>query len=143
VATKSEVKDAIYTFFSDGLTIVYPVNAIPTAYPNTEFTAPAKSRWLSIIASFADAGQESLGEVGSRKFIRSGSINVLVSTPLLTNTTDSDDISENIQNIFEGNQITLTDDCIIFRNARTIDIGPNGEFYLASVSVDFEYRVIK
>lgn len=143
MTTKTVAKDAIYTFFKDGLFAVYPVNTPPTAYPNADFDKPAKSRWLSVIASLSDSGQESLGEPGTRKFVRNGLVNILVSTPVLTGTLDSDELTENIHNIFEGNQITLVNDCIIFRNARTIDIGPNGEFYLASVNVDFEYRVIK
>ena len=144
MATKAEAKDFIFAFFKAGLDAAYPSDTPPVAYPNLSFDAPTNSRWLSIVAPFANAGQESLGEVGSRKFVRTGNINILVSTPLLKGTLESDTLCENILDIFEGSSIDLGDDTsVFFRNAKSIDIGPGPQFFLATVNIDFEYRVIK
>ncbi|PHR58816.1 MAG: hypothetical protein COA47_10445 [Robiginitomaculum sp.] len=145
MASKAFVKDKIFEFFQTGVDAAYPTNPPEIAYPNVKFSPTMETRWLSIIVLSGGAGQESLGSKGNRKYKRAGLITVMVMTPLYTGgTVESDTLSENIENIFEGEEIDLLDGSFcVFRNATTIDTGRDGEFYQALVNVELEYRVIK
>lgn len=134
--TLNEAREAIYQAFVDGW-------GATTAYTfdNEKFTPPDQTPWVRLTVRHQDAGQETLGGTGNRKFYRKGSVFIQVFVPTDDGTANADTYLALARSIFEGTRIAGT--TVRFLDVIVRETGPAKSLYEATVEAAFEYDEIK
>lgn len=82
------------------------------------------------------------GDPGNRRFRRFGVINIQIFTPFGDGLVTNDKLVQVAVDAFEG-KTTGGGDTVEFRNVRSNEIGPDGDWYNTNVVVNFEYDSVK
>lgn len=97
--------------------------------------------WATITLRHTSSTQATLaGELGRRRFRRSGVVTVQVFEPAGQGLAKAVDIPQIIQHAFEGH---ATAGGIWFRNVTLSEIGQSGAFHQTNISAIFEYDEIR
>ena len=126
MAGLNEARERMYKAFSDGWG-----TTTPFVFDNESFKPPAKADFVRVAARHRDSAQETLGDVGNRKFERSGALFLQFFSPLnkgLGSATAGPDFLVNKgRALFEG--VTLAPENIRFTNVIVREIGPTEDGY--------------
>ncbi len=135
--TLTEATERIYQTFSDdwGSTSLF-------AFDNEKLVPPKPSDdWVRVTVRHAGGGQESLGDVGNRKFTRQGSVFVQCFVPLNEGRAGADLLVIAARNIFEGK--TLLPESIRFTGSDVREIGESEGYYQMNMEAFFNYTETK
>ena len=99
-----------------------------------------ESSWASVVIRHASARQDSLGGIGSRSFLRTGTVIAAVFTPIGKGLQESYALAKTVNDAYEGK---TSPNCVWFRNVRIQEMGREGEFFQINVIIDFEYYETK
>lgn len=136
-ATLNQARERIYQTFSTDWGATSPL-----AFDNEKFVPPNPvGDHVRVTVRHNDSQQESLGDVGSRKFLRFGSVFVQCFTALDIGTTAADALAVVAKNIFEGK--TLAPESIRFTDAIVREIGELDGFYQVNMEAPFNYDETK
>lgn len=134
MSTVNESRVSIYNRFNTLWT-----NGIEFTLDNEKFTPPIDASWVRLSVRNTDAGQETLGNIGSRKFERKGSIIVQVFTSTNSGVVTSDSLCLQAQNIFEATSF----EGVICNNSVIREVGVSDGYYQQIVEINFSYNEIK
>lgn len=95
--------------------------------------------WIRVVIRGTTGGQETLGEVGKRKFDRQGLILAQVFVLEGTGTFEANTLAKKVADIFEGNSING----VICKDAVLRPVGVRGKWYQVNVDIDIEYYETK
>ncbi len=135
MATINEIRVIIYNRF-----ILIWNNETPFTLDNELFTAPENTPWVRTVVRNTVSNQDSLGNIGNRKFLRRGSVITQVFVPIVTGLEEADRLSTIVRSIFEG--IRLTDGLWFFATD-TRELGAVGDYYQVMVESEFNYEEVK
>jgi hypothetical protein len=97
--------------------------------------------WVRVVIRHGTSAQGSLaGEVGTRRFRRTGLITAQVMEVKGQGLSGATDLPKIVQDAFEG---VSTPGGVWFRDVAINEIGPDGDFFLTNVVAFFEYDEIK
>ena len=97
--------------------------------------------WARVTLRHATSAQASLaGEVGTRRFRRTGVLTVQVFEPIGSGLSGTTDLPKIVQESYEG---VVSTGGVWFRNVRINEVGPDGDFFQTNVVIDFEYDEIR
>lgn len=138
------MRDAVQDHINTSWTAAYaPSAAPPIAWQDTNAPTPQDdSPWLRIIWKHKVGFQATINTPGNRRFRDRGTLTVEVRSPTGGGLTDSDTMVNNVQAIFEGQNVGGTDG-VIFRDVTPVEIGHDGPWFLVQVNVNFEYDRIR
>ena len=120
----------------------------PYCFDNEAFTPPLSSDgrglpWARLSVRGLSSGQETIGQVGNRKFTRSAIVRLEIYTPPATGLKAADLLIEAGMRTFEGKSLLGT--TLKTYDARTQEVGlvDEGRWFLSTVQVSFDYEEIK
>jgi len=128
-------RETIYqTFVTDW------ANATPVTFANEDFSPPTDTPWVRLAVLHFTGNQETLGEVGNRRFRREGQISIQVFTPLNDGLRDIDALVQSARQIFEGRTLTGPIWCT---DSAVQEIGPSDGWFQFNVDTDFAYEEVR
>ncbi len=119
-------------YFDDATTITV---ADDLTFENEKYDPPVDTPWVRLSMRHFVARQESLGDVGARKFNRQGSVFVQVFVPQDGGLLDADTIAQEAREIFEGKTLSG----IRLFTAEIREVGLTDGYHLILVEIRFEY----
>lgn len=136
MTTLNEAREAIYSRFVDNYT---GVASSRITFDNEEFEAPTTGNWVRLMIVSTSRTQTTLGRSGNRRFLSTGIVLVQVYTRVNTGLQDSDSLTREVAELFEGVSFSGVD----FNSAFSREIGPQGPWYMAVVEAEFSFEEIK
>lgn len=127
-----EAKEAVLQAWRDG----WASNDIPYVLDNEAFEAGAPPRWLRLSIRGVEGAQETLGAVGSRRFLRRAKLYVQVFTEANRGTQAGDQIAEQVRGIFEGKRVGP----VWFKHADIEDVGNTERWFQQNIAAEFCYE---
>lgn len=125
-------RETIYQAFVDGW------GATPAyTFANEHFEPPADASWVRLTVLHQTASQETLGEVGFRRFRRQGIISLQIFVPINDGLRDIDALMQTARAIFEGRTLTGPIWCT---DANAFEAGPSDGWYQFNIDIDFAYE---
>lgn len=115
-------------------------SAVPVHYPDVKNDVPRTGSWVRVTLQHNGERQQTLGEVGNRRFKRWGILTFQVYTEHGDGQTVNDAMVKVIHGAYRGK--TTGVDGVWFHGARIAEAGIDGEFWQTNVMVDFEYEEI-
>lgn len=107
---------------------------------NDKFDIPEGDiSWLRLVVRNKVGTQDTLGKIGSRKFLRDATVMVQVFTELDTGTSEGDRLSTKVRGIFEGIRLNG----LWFFASDIQEIGSDGTFFQHNVECTFNYEETK
>tara|TARA_R110002167_G_C12707228_1_gene655170 strand:- start:63249 stop:63653 length:405 start_codon:yes stop_codon:yes gene_type:complete len=131
--TTSEAREAIYQRFVDNTTLVN------FTLMNEKYTAPTDTMWARVTVNHDTGEQDSLGGIGSRKFLRRGRVLIQIYDQVDNGIDELDTIAQLTRNIFEGVSFAG----LYFTNVDIRETGQDGEWYQMIVDAPFDYQETK
>lgn len=142
VATKVQARDEMLGVLKTAWDAGGASAGLPVLYWDTEGSIPTSGAWARATIRHATGGQATLSSsVGTRRFRHTGTVTVQIFTPHNEGGTLSDDLTDIVENAFEGT--TTSPGRVIFFNVRTNEIGQHGQWFQTNVLADFEYDKIR
>lgn len=144
MTTQPEAVEGMAKAFVDGWTAAYP--SYPYVLDNDVLRTPTDTPWARLSVRHADGQQDSLGGVGVRKFLRTGTVFVNVYTRTQNanaggGSAQAIGIARTVANFFEGK--TLQPSTVWFAGVIVRELGPSGKWYQVSVEATFNYQETK
>jgi len=137
MTTLAEAREAIYQRFVD----VWNDETVYT-FDNEDFKTPKRDPWVRLVVRHEGAFQETLGQVGNRRFARVGRVLVQVFTAEDQGTSRSDELVMLATSAFEG--VTLASSTVRFSEVSFREVGAGDDkFFQALVDAPFEYDETK
>lgn len=132
MTSQADARETIYqTFATDwASTSAY-------TFANEAFSPPVGQPWVRLTVQLQTGNQETLGDVGHRRFRREGLITMQVFVPLDTGLRAQDALVQQARNIFEGRTLTGPVWCI---DADTYEIGPSDGWHQFNIDVAFAFE---
>ena len=122
-------------------------SAAMVALENKPFDTAIDEPWVRLTVLHFDSEQETLGRVGNRQFLRSGSVVVQVFVPYGMGVHRAQQIAQEVRDLYEGvslRVIKMPDEPPVetmrFFAGSTLEIGLDGDFYQINVEVPFDYN---
>lgn len=133
MTTLNQARELIYQRFVDN----WPAGT-PYTFDNEAYKPPA-TKWVRLSVRNIDSGQESLGAIGNRKFLRKGMVWLQIFVPLDSGLKDADTLASSFRSIFEG--VTFSN--IRFTNVLVKEGTPDNKWYRVVAQAFFDYNEIK
>ena len=142
-ATRLQAKNEMYAIFTTAWEADETSATVPVQYPDVAWPGPPKEGAWARIAIAHEAGFPATlgGETGNRRFRKLGTVTVQIFTEFGKGEQEADELAIIAEKAFEG-EVT-SPGRVIFRNARTIEIGRDGQWFQTNVLVDFEYDEVR
>ena len=132
---RKDIYTALLTYWTDqGV-------AADIVFANESFEPTPGTPWVRVTMLHNNGGQETLGGLGQRKFLRAGNLIAQVFCPQDGGLATSDVLTEAVLAALEGLTFTLSN--IRTYGATVNEIGPDNGWYQTNVDVPFEYDVLK
>jgi hypothetical protein len=134
MTTITAARESLYTEFYNSFT------GVPQAritFDNEKFDPPEDVSWVRFAVRHFGGGQESLGDVGARKFNRTGAAFVQVFIPQDTGIRDADTLAQEARTVLEGK--TLLSGAVRTFDSEIREIGLNDGYFMVVVETRFEY----
>lgn len=143
-ATIGAARDAIQGHFNTRWTAAYAPSAAPfVAWPDVNAATPLDDKnWVRIKWMHKVGFQATINTPGNRRFRSKGTLTVEVRSPTGGGLVDSDSMVNNVQAIFEGQNVGGSDG-VIFRDVTPVEVGHDGPWFQMNVVVNFEYDRIR
>jgi hypothetical protein len=136
MTTLSEARESIYSKFVTEYALT--ANTNPYCFANETHTlAFGSAAWIRMAVLHQTGGQESLGGVGDRKFMRAGQVVFQVFEPLNAGTSATDRLVQDIRLMFEGARIA--GNTVRFTDAQINEVGVSDGWYQTNLNISFEY----
>lgn len=132
----NEAKEAVYVRF---VTMFTGVTSDRMAFDNEEFNQPETGDWVRLVVRSTARTQETLGQVGNRRFRATASVFVQVYTQVDTGVKQSDVLAKAAADVFDAVSFSGLD----FQSAIVRETGPSGRWYQSVVEAEFDYDEIK
>lgn len=117
------------------------LNQFPIAITGHAFDPPKDpAPWVRLTIIFNDGRQSSLGDIGNRKFIKSGFVNAQIFTPSGTGTDKNDEMAQDSLNLLDSIRI---DQKLWMYNGKIQTIGDSGGYYQQNVVIEFNFEDIR
>lgn len=129
----NQAREAIYQRF-----VTAWGSTSPYTFDNESFSPPSDA-WVRLSVRNTDSGQETLGAIGNRKFLREGMVWLQVFVPLDSGLKDADTLSEAFRTIFEG--VSFSN--INFNRVVIKEGSPENQWYRVVAQAFFNYNVTK
>jgi hypothetical protein len=136
MATIRQAREAVYGAFRTAW-----ANKSALTFDNENFSPPVKAPWVRFSMLHQDGVQESLGPVGNRRYLRSGTVIIQIFVPLNSALFVADGLVQDAKVILEGT--TLLSTALRFYNAVAREIGESEGWYQFNLEVEFEYQEIR
>ena len=136
MTTANEAKEAIYQRFVDNFT---GVTADRITFDNEEFEEPDTGAWVRLTVRGLGRAQNTLGKLGNRRFRATASLFVQVYTETNTGVKQSDTLTKEAADIYEGVSFSGLD----FNSVEVNETGPEDKWYQSVVEAQFDYDEIK
>jgi hypothetical protein len=138
MTTFEQARDDILTLFKTA----WDTTTYPAVYEDTKGDRPASDTpFARPRIRHTTGGQASLsGGLGTSRFERIGFLLVAIYTPQGSGLTNAYSLAKIVADAFEG---TASPNGVWFRNVRINEIGPDGDFFVTNVVVDFVYDEVK
>jgi hypothetical protein len=141
-ATIAQAIDEIHGIFKTAWDADSSSQNVPVLYSDVSDEPPVSGAWARITISHSSSFQATLSsDSGTRRYRRVGTVTVEVYTPTGGGRVLSTTLSTIAKNAFEG--VTTAPGQVIFRNARLIEVGQEGNKYHVNILADFEYDEVK
>lgn len=138
-ATVGAARDAVNGQINTRWQAIYPSNPPLIVWMDTNADTPKDNEsWVRIKWVHKSGFQATINTPGNRRFRARGTITLEVRSPIGDGLTASDTIVNNVQSIFEGQNVGGTDG-VIFREVTPVERGPDGTWFQVDVLVNFEY----
>lgn len=143
-ATIGAARDAIQDHFNTSWAAAYAPSAAPfVAWMDVNAATPKDDEnWIRIKWMHKLGFQATINTPGNRRFRARGTLTVEVRSPTGDGLTNSDTMVNNVQAIFEGQNVGGTDG-VIFREITPVEVGHDGPWFQVNVVVNFEYDRIR
>lgn len=137
-------RDAIQLHLNTQWAAAYAPSAAPfIAWEDTDAQTPKDNEdWIRVKWLHKAGFQATINTPGNRRFRARGSLIVEVRSPTGGGLTDSDTMVNNVQAIFEGQNVGGTDG-VLFRDVVVGEAGKDGAWFLVLVTISFEYDRIR
>lgn len=135
MTTVNEATDAVVKHFLAGWGVLSPV------FLDNEAGDQPLTGWVRFVVRHRDAGQETLGSTGNRRFERRASAIVQMFAPPDTGRKALDVWTQAALDIFEG--VSLAGTSIHFGNVIPRERGPDGKWEAVTVEATFVYTETK
>lgn len=148
-ATIEQARDQILTLFTDfweGHADTVGVRATDDAVlywnkagdpPNTLDANGNPVPWIRVALRHFDGGESALtGSTGRKLVTRRGIIGISIFEAHKTGNVVTDKLARVAEQAFTGK---TTSGGVLFRNVRTVEVGPDGVYFRTDVLADFEY----
>ncbi|MEE8608998.1 MAG: hypothetical protein V3S55_15445 [Nitrospiraceae bacterium] len=136
MTTLNQAREAVYSRFIAQFTgtsnIVFDNEAPP-------FDTNVVTEWVRLAVRNIERAQDTIGVVGNRRYRSGALVFVQVYTRSDTGVQQSDTLTIEVVDIFEGVSFSGLD----FNEAISKEIGPDGKWYQAVVEAQFDYDEIK
>jgi len=136
MTTINQAREAIYQQFATA----WAATGKAYCFANERFTPPVGDGWARATVIHATGDQDSLGGIGSRKFVRRGIVIVQVFTPLDEGHTSSDTLVTAARAALEG--LTLTPPVWLY-STDVQEVGPSDGWFQVNLTTDFAYEETK
>lgn len=133
--TLNEAREAIYQEFASNTSLA----SANYTFGNEKYTPPTTGRWARLTVAHENGEQETLGEVGLRKFLRRGRVLVQLYDSVDNGLYDLDQLADATRDIFEGTTLSG----VYFNNVDIRESGSDGEWYQVVVDAPFFYTETK
>jgi hypothetical protein len=133
--TLNEAREAIYQKFVDDTGLA----SSAYTYASENYTAPTDAPWARLTVNHEAGEQDSLGKVGSRKYLRRGRVLVQLFGPVDQGLRTLDLLAAATRDIFEGTQFSG----LYFISADVRESGQDGEWFQLVVDAPFDYQETK
>jgi hypothetical protein len=135
--TKAQARDEILSVLNEA----WDATDYPMLFEDLPAVLPKNGPWARTSVRHVDGEQATLsGGLGLQKFKRSGFITVQIFSPSGDGLSLSDSLIKIVMDAFEGK---ATSGGVWFRNVRSTEVGPDGNFFQVNVTIDFEYTELK
>lgn len=149
MTTLRQARETIYKRFMDEWKTVGGAPLTPFTFDNETFDPPKGTDgrgtpWARCSVRNLDAGQDTLGPIGARKFYRIGLARVEIFVPPGSGRWDTDEYMMKAQALFEG-RTTPSGTSIRFFEVTPQELGliEDGRWDLSTVEARFDYEEIK
>ena len=138
------MRDAVMDHFNTLWAAAYSPGTAPyVAWQDVNLDTPLQDvDWVRPIWMHKVGYQATINTPRNRRFRDKGTLKFEIRSPTGGGLTDSDTMVNNVQAIFEGQNVGGTDG-VIFRNVTPSETGHDGPWFLVTVNVDFEYDRIR
>ena len=134
MTTRAQMREAVYRRF---ITQWGTVSAF--CFDNEALKEPANTDWIKVDVRHQPGGQETLGEVGNRKYLRPAIVRGEIHSPNNVGVKSNDTLLETFRTIFEG----VSFSGLRFFNVIDSEVGPIGDDYVTLAQAFFEYDETK
>ena len=116
--------------------------SLPVLWDGVAADIPTSGAWARAMVRQTTGTQVALSgdEIGVARHTHTGFLMVQIFTPLGEGLVLSDQLADIVKNGVRGKR---TASGVVFRDVRTPDIGPDGQFFHKQVVADFEYDEVK
>ena len=142
-ATLDQARDEILGVLKAAWDVGVESTGLPMQYPNIGGQEPPVSgAWGRATVRHTAGFQATLrGAVGERRFRHLGTVTVQLFVPSGEGQGLSDALAKIVMAAFEG--VTTSPGHVIFRNVKTVEIGPDGQFFQVNALAEFEYDEVR
>ncbi len=130
--TLTEAREAIYARFDANTSLA----SSAFTFESEDYTSPTDALWARLTVSHETGQQDSLGAVGSRKYLRRGRVLVQLYGPVDQGLRALDLLAQETRNIFEGTTFAG----LYFVSADIRETGQDGEWMQLTVDAPFDYQ---
>ncbi len=134
MTTLNEAREAVYSRF-----VTQWGTTTPIVFDDEDFDEPADSPWVRLAVRNMVRGQETLGQVGNRRFRSTARVFVQVYTRTNVGVKQGDVLATQARDIFEATSFEGLD----FNDGVVRETGPDGKWYQHVVDIAFDYDEIK
>jgi len=138
MTTLAEAKERIYAQFVADFT----ATSANITFDNEQYDPPTAGNWVRLSVRHTARAQESMGELGLRKFESVGSAIIQCFCPLDSGTSAADTLAAAAQAVFEGKVLGATEQ-LRFTSAAITEVGPTDNWYQINVEAFFTYTETK
>ena len=148
MATPNEVRAEIYTQLATLSSIILKPERI--SFDNRKFNEPTEGEWMRLAVRHTGRSQETIAEVGERRFSSFGFVFVQVFTEVGGDMKEADRIAKAIADIFDAKTFDVPDPLaqsgttpLTFEAAVTRESGAEGKWNMVIVEAPFSYDDVK
>lgn len=134
MTTETEALNEVYTQF-----MTQWGTTTPYTFENEGFTPPTAAAWVRLSVIELAGGQQTLGRVSNRKYLRENQAVLQIFTPKDTGKLRSQELVRLFRTIFEGARYSG----LRFYDATWNTVGHDGVFDQVNAEVNFDYQEIK
>lgn len=137
MTTTQVARETIYQTFANEIGLDLDTRV---TFANEDFNPPVGQSWTRLAMIHQTGNQETLQEVGFRRFLREGIISVQLFFPLNDGLRNTDALIATARAIFEGRTLAGPIWCT---DANVFEIGPSDGWFQVNIDTNFAYEEVR